>query len=334
MAGSTSRLEPRGKEETARNPDRGRQMKTSVVVTLTLLVALAALVSTGCSSSGTSPSDVVDWFLNAAWGGRADFAGGSYMGACIEWDSDDSIYALRGHGQDNSNEFWRYDISTDTWTQLAGGFNAYWSSTLAYTGGDHIYAIQGNGTDSFYRYSISGDSWESMNDYPETGVRRAGKALVWPGSGDYLYAIKGNETTVFARYSQSGNSWEYLAPIPDGVPYGGSICCGGGGRIYATAGDTSFYRYDIGTDAWTQVAPLPDEIDFGSSLCYDGEESLFMVRGDSTSAFWRYDIPDDAWESMEDTPTIVQSGGSLTSSGDAVYALPGGGSAEFWAFKP
>jgi len=44
------------------------------------------------------------------------------------------------------------------------------------------------------------------------------------GQVNFLYAMKGNNSTVFARYSPSGDTWEYLAPLPEGVPHGGSVC--------------------------------------------------------------------------------------------------------------
>jgi hypothetical protein len=296
-----------------------------------LLVSIVAASVIGCSSSSTGPSEVVDWFVSASWGNLEDFADGSYVGGALEWDGDDSIYALHGR---NEQEFWRYDISSNTWTRLADSFEAYWSSSLAWTGGDHIYGLEGNGTSAFFEYTISTDDWSQVQPFPESGVRRGARTLVWPGSGDYLYAIKGNLTGVFARYSVSGDSWEYMAAVPEGVPYGGSICWGGGDRIYATAGDSSFYRYDIGSDAWEAVADLPGKIDFGSNVCFDGDRSIFMVQGDSLSGFWRYDVTDDAWETMEDTPTMVREGGALASDGEAVYAFPGGGSTEFWVFRP
>jgi len=312
----------------------GEPMNISRLTVLGLLLTGLVWLCSGCSSSSTSPSETVDWFLNATWVNLADFTGGSYLGGALEWDGDDSVYALRGNDGEDGRQLWRYDISSDTWTQLADGFSAYWSSCLAYTGGDHIYGLMGNGTSSFYRYTISTDDWDQMESFPESGVRRGARTLVWPGTGDYLYAIKGNETGTFARYSQSGDSWEYLTSIPEGVPYGGSICWGGGDYLYATAGDSSFYRYDIGSDSWNIMAPLPRAIDFGSNICFDGDRSLFMFRGAVDTGFWRYDITDDEWKTLEDTPGAVDSGGALASDGEAVYALPGGGSTEFWAFKP
>jgi hypothetical protein len=176
--------------------------------TVATRVVLAALLTAfaGCSSS-TSPSAITDWFLDAFWQTLSDFPNGSYYGAALEWDGDDAVYALRGWDAPDGNQFWRYDVSTDDWTQLGDTpFSAFWGASLAYIGGDHMYALQGNGTDAFYRCTISTDNWDSMESFPESGVRRTGRSLAWPGSGDYVYGIKGNETDVFARYSISGDS--------------------------------------------------------------------------------------------------------------------------------
>jgi N-acetylneuraminic acid mutarotase len=308
-------------------------------ISLVVLVPLAALLGAamliaGCSSS-SSPDDDTPWYDGAVWSARADFPPNSgNHGASLEWDGDDSIYATRGHDGSSVWAFWRYDVPADSWTQLEDStIDHYWGTTLVYTGGDYIYMIQGNGTDDFCRYSISGDSWQEMASFPESGVRRAGRGLAWPGSGDYIYAIKGNNATVFARYSQSGDSWEYIAPLPEAVPYGASICWGGEDDIYATAGDSSFYRYDIALGAWSQLADMPAPIYFGSWMCWDGDNSLFVLRGNGTAEFWRYDMTDDAWETLEDVPGTVVEGGSLACNGSAVYAFQGGSSTSFWVFR-
>jgi outer membrane protein assembly factor BamB len=69
---------------------------------------------------------------------------------------------------------------------------------LVYTGGDFIYAFQGNVTTAFWRYFISGNSWATMTAAPATVGD--GGALVYTG-GDFIYAFQGNVTTAFWRTS-------------------------------------------------------------------------------------------------------------------------------------
>ena len=64
-------------------------------------------------------------------------------------------------------------------------------------GGDLIYALRGDDSKDFWRYSISGDSWESLLDSPDK-VKHGG-ALVYL-SGD-LYAFRGDDRKEFWKYS-------------------------------------------------------------------------------------------------------------------------------------
>jgi hypothetical protein len=303
-------------------------------VTVIAALASAALLGYGCSST-TSPSSVVDWFLDAAWESAADFPPGADLGASLVWDGDRSVYALCGNVSRNDRGFWRYDTVDDTWTELtSASFDPAWASSMAWDGDDCIYALQGNGTDQFYRYTIPTDTWDRMASFPEWGVRQAAHTLVRPGTGNYLYAAKGNYETVFARYDMSGDTWDYLEPIPQRMSMGTSIAWGGGYRIFAAADSLEFYEYSIPADQWFPRAPYPEPLYWGSWLCYDGEGSLFMTRGDTTAAFWRYDIADDTWEALDDAPGGFARGGTIVSDGEAVYALPGMFQTDFWAFRP
>ena len=65
-----------------------------------------------------------------------------------------------------------------------------------------------------------------------------------------------------------------------------------------------------------------------------GDESLFLAQGDTTAALFRYDIGGDTWESMPDIPVDMMAGASMVCANEALYVLPGGGSTDFWIFKP
>lgn len=296
---------------------------------------LAALMLGGCSSSSSSPADIIPWYDSAQWVAGDDFTSGSTRGTSLEWDGDDSFYTHAGWTQSRLDSFWRYDISTDSWIQLNGSpISPYWSTSLAWTGGDEMYATFGNGTSSFWRYTISLDDWTSMESFPVSGVRRMGHALVWPGSGDYVYLAKGDMGSIFARYDTTSDEWEYLADVPQTMGNGTQISWGGGTRIFAAADHLDFFEYDIATDTWETRAALPGSLHHGAWMCYDGDESLFLAQGDTTAALFRYDIGGDTWESMPDIPVDMMAGASMVCANEALYVLPGGGSTDFWIFKP
>ena len=302
----------------------------AVVVVLALGLAVGM---SGCSST-SSPSEIIAWYIGATWVSGADFTKGSTLGAALVWDGDDALYTCNGYIAAETAEFWRYDISADTWTQLGTpGISPYWSTSLAWTGGDEMYVTYGNGASAFYRYTISTDTWTAMADFPEHGVRRMGHALVWPGAGDHVYLAKGNDESVFARYDTTGDSWEYLASVPQTMGNGSQISWGGGLRIFAAADHQDFFAYDIATDQWSTKASYPDSLHLGAWMCYDHDESLFLAQGDTTNTIWRYDIPGDSWESIADIPLEMKRGGTMVSDGEALYLLPGGGSTDMWVFR-
>ena len=203
-------------------------------------------------------------------------------------------------------------------------------ASLAYTGGDRIYALQGNNTQSFGYYSISGNSWTSLTNTPQT-VQRGG-ALVY-GGGNYLYALRGRNTDAFWRYNISTNSWSSLEDTPQRVRQGGELVWTGGNEIYAFRGGSNrFWRYNISTDSWIIRANAPASVSYGSDLVHTGGNSIYALCGANRTNFWRYSISSNSWISLQNTPANVNNGGGLAYySGSYIYAL-GGNSNAFWRY--
>jgi len=133
------------------------------------------------------------------WSVKTPITGAVNFGSSMAYDGDSSIYATRGN---NTANFYRYDIGSNSWTSLLdvpvllGSASSYGGTNLVYPGrGDYIYLIQGSDYDyyrnsaSFFRYSISQNTWEDMGSAP-VGFRSLGR-LVYPGKGDYLYGLRG-----------------------------------------------------------------------------------------------------------------------------------------------
>jgi len=202
-------------------------------------------------------------------------------GTAICWDSGNYVYALCGARYEDADRrlFYRYTISTDSWTQLANtpgpqgaGDAITWSGYDSY-----VYSIIGSNTHGtvFARYNPSSGLWETRASPP--GGTDDGCSLVWTG-GTYLYALRGEylETTPlrdFWRYDIVNNSWSSMAdiPEPEGVGDGGSLLWPGNwlsaqsNYIYALSGGDPypeqpgyhFYRYSISNNSWQQLADIP-----------------------------------------------------------------------------
>ncbi len=202
--------------------------------------------------------------------------------------------------------------------------------SLAYNGGDRVYALRGNNSTSFGYYSISTNQWHSLANTP-AGVQRGG-ALVYTG-GNFLYALRGRNSDAFWRYNITTNNWASLEDTPSRVRQGGALVYDGGNYLYALRGSSNnFRRYNISTDSWGNRANTPNTVSYGSDLVYTGGNYIYAFRGSSSTHFWRYDISSNSWSSQQNAPANVNNGGSLAYySGDYIYALRGN-STGFWRY--
>jgi len=167
-------------------------------------------------------------------------------------------------------QFWRYNIAYNNWDEnlTPNSYGADDGASLAWTGGDYIYALPGAYDEGlpkederhFLRYSISGDNWVEMAKAPynAAGGFDDGGSLAYPGSGDYIYALKGGDDyggggsspgDNFWGYSISGDNWEILQNIPAGVGDNNGRRLGVvGGNIYCwrgSFGDGTLWVYTL-----------------------------------------------------------------------------------------
>ncbi len=99
-------------------------------------------------------------------------------GCSLVWTGDAYLYAFQGELIEDqpSRIFWRYDMESDTWLQMADvpdvggvsdGGSLLWIGHCQPWQSDYIYALGGGSYaeesgDGFYRYTISTDTWEEL----------------------------------------------------------------------------------------------------------------------------------------------------------------------------
>lgn len=200
--------------------------------------------------------------------------------------------------------FERYDTSGNSWATMAvlpasvgnGGGVVYPGN------GDYIYALRGAGTATFYRYSISGNSWDDgsvadLPSSPQSTVANIGARLVSDGTD--IYAIAGYGSGRLLKYTVASNSWAELATAPF-APYYGTALEYSSGKIYALAGyyKNDFYEYTVSSNTWrklqdTQVTHTANTGAYnGASLAVLGS-TIYAIRGGAVLAntdFWTYSI--------------------------------------------
>ena len=134
----------------------------------------------------------------------------------VVWDGGDYVFVIGGYDGVDKATF-RYQISTNTWAELAdnpqGSTNPAGAVVMI---GDYIY-IGSQTTTRFERYRISTDSWESLTALPFSHV--AGGLVQDETDPDKIWYIGGSGGVGRVhRYSISGNSWTDLTPTATGIP--------------------------------------------------------------------------------------------------------------------
>lgn len=204
------------------------------------------------------------------------------------WLAGEGLYTF-----DNGKDVWFYHPSSASWKRVTPfpGKNYISSIGVTRAGNKYIYV---HDEDSFWQYSVSNDSWETVAEglwCPPNPT-----AMVWTG-GDFIYGFSASSQEsgerAFWRYSISSNQWSAL-PMPPG-----------------------------------QVA-VSEKV----HLAWGGSDYIYLYGGGSrtTPHLWRYSILGDTWEALEPLPEDQMAAMVATSSG--LYVAPGGTYSELLGGAP
>ena len=247
-------------------------------------------------------------------------ASSSRQGGC--GDTMGHFYIYGGYTTTYSDDLYRYDETSNAWTQLAdmqvGVMNITGTYDLAR---NRIYVPGGY---SPYRnflqiYYVDEDSWGMGSPMP-IATSGAPCAVV----GDSLYVVLSSPNSgALMIYNINTNSWTFGQARPNCQSYSGLVAYNR--KLYSVGGwsnDATVYEYDIDNDTWTRLPNLPVG---GSSpvVAVINDKILVLV----TLSSWPYDynycyildpyMPSAGWLS-ENTPLRVSTGsasGSVTTHG-------------------
>lgn len=229
-------------------------------------------------------------------------------GTVASYDGNGSIYyAPGGPTATPSNRFFRYDISTDTWTELAtfpSTVGNIADGTMVVQGNKrYFYLFRGQSSPSFWRYDVSANSWSTLNSFPTSGNVSNGISLAWDG-GSMLYAMA-NTSGEFKRFDIVSGTWTNLATVPDqsdirqtmtfvnGTLY--SLGLKYSGNYYALR------SYNPQTAVWTVLSAnssTGSEFDNPPPTATDGGRYIYSIMG---TEVWlqmrRYDTVNQTWNS-------------------------------------
>ncbi len=249
------------------------------------------------------------------------------------------LYAVRG----GSNNFYRYDINTNNWANMANSPAALSYDTKGTYHNGYIYIPRGSNNGTFYRYDIAGNSWSSMTDAPAS--LGYGSVAAYNNSDGYIYVTRGNGTNNFYRYDITGNSWTTLSNITttDGTnyySYTGARLESDGTNLYLMPGDgeTAFLKYDTSNGIWEELKTCPFIQSYGTDMTYYNGK-IYALAGYYKDETWEYDISADSWRMLPTNQKYVYgrgpyNGASLEYAGnDSFYSTPGFGLSDMWSYS-
>lgn len=229
-------------------------------------------------------------------------------GTVMVFDGSSSFYYLPGGSSSSPlKRLFRYDIITDTWTELQifpSLISNISDGVFVSRGSEkYVYLFPGLGSSALWRYSINEDAWSSMSAFPDSLGVGNGLAVEWDGATT-LYAIS-NGTGEFKKYDIVTNIWSPLTRYVDnGVAGRYDLELGGNNKIYATKLEWSservgFRSYDLTTGTWTTLPPQPavgNYYDFPLPITYDGTRYMYTYAAATTHVMlYRYDTISSTW---------------------------------------
>jgi hypothetical protein len=187
---------------------------------------------------------------------------GAGNGASIVYNgTENAIYYVTGNtirtrrtGTDTlSPYFFKYNISTNSWTQITTDrpmAQVWLGSSMTYDGSRYIYLTQGNGATAWWKYdtqAAAGSRWSAMSVVGSCASGDGSKILYVGGT---IYRTQAGNATTNCKFS--GGSWSTLGVLPGAASSGSSLVDGKDGYIYATRGGNTnnYYRYST-----SQAAP-------------------------------------------------------------------------------
>lgn len=200
---------------------------------------------------------------------------------------------ISSQGMDKTNDFWRFDPQSETWTEIAN-LPVYTARAVGLSVNGFGYLCTSDETDNFWKYDPIANQWTQLPDLimPQEGA--IGKADSGFAIGDNIYIyVSGNSTGLHHLYEFNTNTlqWTRKADMIDsGIRIGviGFSIKEKGYIIDAY----NIHEYNPVNDTWNIKESTPrsrqNAIEFViDDKAYFGSGS---TGGSSASDFWEYDI--------------------------------------------
>lgn len=204
-----------------------------------------------------------------SWTSLSDY-GGVARRSAVAFVLGNFAYVGLGYGDDGGwshlNDFWKYDMASDTWSQL-NDFPATYNleGASSFVVNSKAYVVLDN--KEVYEYEVASDSWIQKSNFTGTGRKDAAAFVIgtkaYYGTGyDDGSSSRLND---FWEYNSTSDIWTQKADFPStgrnnasGFAIGSYGYIGMGNDLLSTY--NQIYKYDPSADSWVQEGTHP----FGS----------------------------------------------------------------------
>jgi len=279
-------------------------------------IALTLLTLFACSFHGSAERYV--WLQKSHFGG-----GGRYVP--FGFTIGNMGYAGSGLGWDGSAyqyvpvDFWRYDPSNDTWTQMADVMGPCKSAAAAFVLGQKGYVTTGwtpTQTTATYAYDVATNSWSQKANFGGS----ARYSAVAFAAGGYGFVGTGYSPLKkdFWRYDPVADSWTQVADVGGLIRQAATgFALNGYGYVFGGTKLLYYYvnelwQYDHTTNTWNQKASLPASGRYGATGFVMNGKAFVGGGSNYTSVFkdyWQYDPVSDSWQQIPDFEGGLRQGG-------------------------
>lgn len=196
-----------------------------------------------------------------------EFSTGLNRSSAVAFVIDNKAYVGTGQG-DNPyfGDFWMYDMSTNTWTQVANFGGGPRTEAVAFASNNMGYVGTGKSaaglTNDFWKFDPSMNSWTQVSPIPGNPRKQAVAVSLginnFVGTGD-----DGTFTDDFYKYDASTDTWTQVSDFA-GTPRYGAVAFGIYPNLFVGTGydntlsyTKDFWSYNSLNDTWTQVQDFP-----------------------------------------------------------------------------
>jgi hypothetical protein len=262
------------------------------------------------------------------------------------------LYLIRGTA---SNGFYRFDLSTSTWTSMPTLPTIKGQGSeqgLAYdTATNTLYSLRGYNVEAtVLAFDITRNLWKGTaipHGFSTAGFSTG--TMAYDTQTGYVYAGRGVTFSDWWQLNPTTNAWLRKADVPHTLSTGADAEYVNHGTdsydgVYVLTGNEAqgdnvgfFYRYNPTTDVWTRLANTPGEPTAGADLVWDGTNTIYTAQG-GTTAYYKYVISTNTWSTVASTIPVLNGSGSCAvrinvSGTDYIYLTRANSQANIYRFN-